>query len=133
MDEFIQGLTLRAGATEQALGECQDTLGIKLPSEYVQFVKKSNGTEGFVGEDSYLMMWPVEELPAMNVSYEVQEYAPGLLLFGSDGGGEAYAFDLREERQPIVRVPFVGLSLDDVIPVADTFSGFLKALAEVAD
>jgi len=33
----------------------------------------------------------------MNEVYEVAKYAPGLILFGSDGGDEAFAFDFRTE------------------------------------
>lgn len=133
VDQYLHGLNLCLGASDNAIAQCQAVAGVELPPEYVQFVKRSNGAEGFVGESSYLMLWPVEELLEMNEAYEIKEYAPGLLLFGSDGGGEAYAFDLRYMHKPIVRVPFVGLSIDDIVHVGDTFSAFLKALSEVED
>ena len=43
----------------------------------------------------------------------VSEFAPGLILFGSDGGGEAYAFDVREAVPIIVEVPFIGMGGDE--------------------
>jgi hypothetical protein len=52
-------------------------------------------------------------------------------LFGSDGGGEAFAFDRRSEEQPIVRVPFIPLDLKEVRAFAPTFDGFLEALFEL--
>lgn len=33
-----------------------------------------------------------------NEEYQVRQYAPGVILFGSDGGGEAYGFDIYEQR-----------------------------------
>jgi hypothetical protein len=53
-----------------------------------------NGGEGFIGEN-YLRAWPVEDLIQSNKDYRVDEAAPGLFLFGSSGGGEAFAFDTR--------------------------------------
>jgi hypothetical protein len=47
-----------------------------------------NGGEGSVG-DTYVILWRIEELIEMSKAYDVAEYAPGLFLFGSDGGGEA--------------------------------------------
>ena len=44
-----------------------------------------------------------------NRDYEVESYCPELLLFGSSGGGEAYAFDKRSLPWRVVEVPFVGM------------------------
>jgi len=64
----------------------------------------------------------------MNRSYQITEYAPGLLLFGSDGGGEAFAFDIRSGEESIVSVPFVGMDLHLARPVARDFQTFLQVL-----
>jgi hypothetical protein len=73
-----------------------------LPKEYAQFLQRANGGEGFVGQNAYVIFWRLEELPEMNRAYQVDEYAPGLFLFGSDGGGEAFAFDSRSAGVDIV-------------------------------
>lgn len=36
------------------------------------------------------------------------EFFPGLLLFGSDGGGEGFAFSMRDTPWSVVQVPFSG-------------------------
>jgi hypothetical protein len=64
----------------------------------------------------------------MNKAYQVAEYAPGLFLFGSDGGGEAFAFDTRTEAKPIVSVPFVGMELKLARPLGSNFKAFLEEL-----
>ena len=51
-----------------------------------------------------------------------------LVLFGSDGGGEAYAFDIRTASLPIVMVPFIGMELQYARPVADNILEFLQKL-----
>jgi len=88
----------------------------------------TNGGEGFIGEEEYLMLWSVEELPSLNEAYEVQQYAPGLLLFGSSGGGEAYGFDTRKQCFEIVRVPFIGMTWDLAQPIATSFDLFMRTL-----
>lgn len=103
--------------------------GIRLSSGYRQFMQQMNGGEGFVG-GAYLMLWRIEELSEMNEAYQAAEYAPGLLLFGSDGGGEAFAFDLRSEDMPVVSVPFVGMELALATSIAPDFEAFLEELSQ---
>ena len=76
-----------------------------------------------------MILWPVKRLRELNEGYHVGEFAPGLVLFGSDGGGEGFAFDTRGGSTTIVSVPFVGMELDVVRPVATTFNGFLEELS----
>jgi SMI1 / KNR4 family (SUKH-1) len=103
---------------------------ISLPPEYREFLRYANGGEGFIGPNSYAMLWKIGELLRFNREYQVQEYAPGLLLFGSSGGGEAFAFDFRfGGGQAVVSVPFVGMDLSEISPLGETFDGFLEHLA----
>lgn len=106
-----------------------DTYLDSLPLEYEQFLRKHNGGEGFVG-DNYLVLWRAEELSTFNREYEVDRNAPGLLLFGSNGGGEGYGFDARVAGPPIVRVSFIGMDLRYATPVATDFDELLVLLAK---
>jgi len=110
-----------------AIRQFQSESRLDLPDGYAEFFQQMNGGEGFVG-NAYLILWRVEELVEMNKAYEVAEYAPGLFLFGSDGGGEAFAFDMRSHPKPIVAVPFVGMELRLARPVAADFKAFLQEL-----
>ena len=116
-------------AQGNSIRDFESESGIKLPTEYVQFLEASDGGEGFLGE-AYLILWRIGELKEMNKAYQVAEYAPGLLLFGSDGGGEAFAFDLRSGKSGIVSVPFVGMELSLARPLAENFDSFLEALSK---
>ncbi len=100
------------------------------PEDYVAFMMNNNGGEGFLGESEYLILWPIEAIDHLNTAYEVDEYAPGLVLFGSSGGGEAYAFDRRSARAAIVEVPFVGMNLDLASPISSSFTDFLEQLRQ---
>ena len=64
----------------------------------------------------------------MNDAYEMETYGPGLFLFGSDGGGEALAFDMRAEGRPIVSVPFIGMDRSLIRVMGSSFTAFLESL-----
>lgn len=101
-----------------------------LPADYKGFMRIYNGGEGFIG-DQYLILWRTDELIDFNRDYEVPKYAPGLLFFGSNGGGEAFAFDTRPSEEMKIRmVPFIGMTLKDAKPLANTFESFLTRLAK---
>lgn len=125
---FVNGLNRNPSATDAAIAESEKLLKAKLPPQYVEFVKLTNGGEGFIGKNAYVMLWGVQELASMNQSYEVEKNAPGLLIFGSDGGGEAYGFDTRTPQWQIVQVPFVGMSWNSAKPMGTTFHAFLERL-----
>ena len=80
------------GAQADALNKMASGLNFKLPGDYLEFMEISNGGEGFIGENSYLSLWKIENLVDWNNKYDVHTYAPGYFIFASDGGGTAYAF-----------------------------------------
>lgn len=98
-----------------------------LPESYLQFLLRANGGEGFIGEQ-YVVFWRVEELLDMNKGCEVDKYAPGLFLFGSNGAGEAFAFDLKNAGC-FVMVPFIGMSMNDAVVTASTFDDLMEGRA----
>lgn len=125
IDELFQGWSLNVGASEDDLRDAITSIGRTLPVDYVQFLREHDGGEGFVGVD-YLIIWRVKDLVRFNREYEVEKYAPGLLLFGSDGGGLAYGFDTRDPAMPVISVSFIGMGLDGVEIISRTFSDFLN-------
>ncbi len=131
MEELLSRFNRNAPASDSAILAFEQKAGIHLPAEYVDFLKVSNGGEGFIGENSYLIVWKLEELQELNAAYEVNTYAPGLLLFGSDGGGEGFAFDMEASCSSVVRVPFVGMDRELMRPIATSFVLFLEALDSI--
>lgn len=127
--KLIKNLELNPPITNKEFGKCEDDLLKKIPKEYLDFFRIGNGGDGFVGENSYIILWQCEELEAMNKAYKVDEYAPGLFIFGSDGGGEAFGFDTREA-DIIVQIPFVGMDWKYAKKCGKSFFDFLVWLAD---
>jgi hypothetical protein len=119
-------------AQADQLAEAEAKLATTLPPDYRAFLLQSNGGEGLIGNLGYAVLWRVEELFPFNREYEANVYAPGLILFGSNGGGEAFAFDYRQGAPRIVIVPFIGMSEADASPLADNFEDWLAASPEDA-
>ncbi len=65
--------------------------GVKLPEEYVEFMKAHNGGEGDVGE-SWLVLFPIEELQDVNDDFH-EFLAEGNIIIGSNGGGELFGLN----------------------------------------
>jgi hypothetical protein len=101
------------------------TLGRSLPTDYAAFLLHANGGEGWVGEECYVILWRLEEILETNKACELDEYLPGVLGFGSDGGGETFAFDMRTREMPVVAVPLIGMDPENVLPIAPNFYSFL--------
>ena len=102
---------------------------IHLPDDYLQFLQYSDGGEGFIG-NAYVMLWRLEELLDLNQGYKVEEFAPELFLFGSDGGGEAFAFDMRSSTVAIVSVPFIPLDSAYAYRLGSSFDDFLDFISK---
>lgn len=130
LNSLLENFDANGPSTSGGMEEVEKHFGCVLPSDYKNFMATHDGGEGFIGSQ-YIILWRSAELIDFNRDYEVTMYAPGLLLFGSNGGGEAFAFDFRETEKMRVRiVPFIGMSLQDARLVADTFEGLLNDLAK---
>ena len=130
MDEAItQGVArLRPNppANASALRSAEQASGVVWPDDYRSVLMIANGGEGFLSDDLYMVLWPAEQIHHLNEAYGVRQYAPGLLLFGSNAGGDAYAFDMREQTKPVVTVPFVGMDLKRVEFIAPSLLEVLR-------
>ena len=104
-------------------------LGVTFPSDYIDFMVDSNGAEGRIGDSGYLAIWSIEDLVSLNEAYSVEEFAPGLVLFGSDGGDTGYAFQSNTVR--IVEVPFIGMDLSEAKVIGSGFVQFLRYLHDL--
>lgn len=126
-EESLEEAVLNPPAAESAIRAAASALGVSLPADYVDFLRRHNGGEGFAGEHS-VVLFKAEELKPFNDAYEIDEYAPGLILFGSNGGGEGYAFDTRDGSMSVVRVPFIGMELRYARPIAKSFTDMVYQL-----
>ena len=114
-------------AVSEAIQVLIAKLGVQLPADYITLLGYSNGGEGELGvEPGWFYLWSVEDLLKYNKGYNVEESIPGFLGFGSNGGGEMLAFDMRGEKPwNVVMIPFIGMQVEEAILIADDFNEFV--------
>ncbi len=105
-----------------------EEINISFPEDYIDFMLCANGGEGPIGDNSYIRLWPLQELKEANEDYAVHKFAPGLFLIGSDGGDTAYG--IRIEDAVFVEVPFIGMADEEARVLSGSFAGFLRVIAE---
>jgi hypothetical protein len=129
----LKRFELRPGATPKKIEALKKWARGKLPESYLDFLKFSNGGEGFVGKYAYLLLYPAEDIPKLVKAAGVDRFAPGLILIGSDGGDTVYAFDTNQESTPIVAASAECLSLDNTKTIGSDFEEFLTYLINLKD
>jgi hypothetical protein len=123
---FARFIIRNPPASQDLIGRCQQRLTVQLPTDYKRLLQQMNGGEGFIGTQ-YLQLWPIEEVVKTNTEADYGNAALEFLLFGSDGGGESFAFDTRSMPR-IVAVPFIGMERSAAILLAQDFASFLQFL-----
>jgi SMI1 / KNR4 family (SUKH-1) len=127
IERLLAQMQKNPGASEASLRDLVEKTWVALPEWYLNLLRISNGAEGSVGS-SYLGLWPAEEVITHNCGYRVQEFHPGMLMFGSSMGGVAYAFDDSDGKVVIVEIPFDSIAPEDVRRCGDTLEDFLQFL-----
>lgn len=124
---MLAGLLTRGGAPRRAIDRAEGDLGVALPLELATFLEQADAAEGFVG-GAYLAMWPVESIADLNRKARIPEFAPDLVFFATDGGGEGFAFT--RSGGEFVNVPMIGMRIIETISVGRTFKEFLAGIAQ---
>ena len=100
----------------------------ELPPDYLAFLRLSNGGEGDLGTaPGWFSLWPAEEVAELNAAYEVPDFLPGFVAFGSDGGGEMLAFGADGQTWGrVYAVPFIPMEAASATAIAPDFASFVR-------
>lgn len=128
IEKYMNDMDLNESTEDLLIEEVEKKIGIKFPYQYRNFILSHNGAEGPIGENSYLVVWPIDEIVSLNEEYGVFEFTPEILYFGSDGGEMAYAFDRRGSVLKIVEIPFESINVADAVELSDDFNDFIKMM-----
>lgn len=84
-------------------------------------------TEGELSVDpGWYVLWQPEKIDELNQGYQLSEYAPGFIGFGSNGAGELLVVDEAGEGS---NVPAIGMSPKEAIRIAgdlQEFKGYMQ-------
>ena len=123
-----------AGATDDEINALTLASPHPLPNTYLSLLRSANGGEADIAagtrcDASYLVLWASSEVVPFNSDYELHEYAPAFLAFGSNGGGELFAFDTRISGDSVFMLPMIGMSNNDGVLFADSMDAFARRIA----
>jgi hypothetical protein len=125
----VSQLNWKGPASEREIDSARSRIGFSLLKDFLELYRHANGLSGNLEPSGeHLIVWPIGKLLEKNAAYNVSDYAPGIFIFGSNGGGEAYGFDTRQPNLPVVMIPFIGMELRYARPIAPSFTEFLRAL-----
>jgi hypothetical protein len=117
-------------ASSDTIDQLISQVPFKFPESYISLLAFSNGPEGSLGiRPGWFSLWEVEDIIESNKGYCVDEYIPGFFGFGSNGGGELFAFKISgEELCGVYTIPFCPLDENDAVLIADNFDSFILAM-----
>ena len=125
--ERLSALDCNPPASETNIKAAETAFERRFPAEYVEFLRHADGAAGPIGDLRYIDLWRVEELRERNDAYGVPEFAPTLIVFGSDGGDTAYAFDVAQNFS-IVETPFIGMGVEQTHVLGESWPEFIHTL-----
>jgi hypothetical protein len=125
--DFPDRLNLRAPASNAALRNLRKVR--RVPDDYVDFLRKSNGADGFIGTVP-VSFFSAEQIVELNIAAAIDEFAPGLIMFASDLSGISYAFDTRKKQETIVEFFDADIGEGEETFCANSIADFFKYLSE---
>jgi hypothetical protein len=120
-------------ASGEAVEAMRRLENVELPLAYLQLLAFSNGGEGPLPVQPWNFCLDPAEVASQNWREQTfAEFFPGFFVFGSNGAGELFAFDLRVANPwPVVALDSANCDLrDTVLSVAKNFDAFMGVLGQ---
>lgn len=108
-----------------------EVYGLKLPTDYIEFMKKHNGGEGPIGKNNYGCFYKLEELETVNRDYDVQNSWPGYIVIGSNMGGSLWAYN--PSKKIYCQIDDTNIDEDTYYTISNSFESFLKEMDKELD
>ncbi|MGE3467928.1 MAG: SMI1/KNR4 family protein [Pyrinomonadaceae bacterium] len=120
--------SLQCGPAPQSdiLKSLRARLDFKVDPDFIKFVSRCSGAEGFISGGNYLQIWSVEDMLALNPYYPDNLESHRLFFFGADGSNLGYAFD--KTTSEIVSIDFLDIGDRQPTSLAKTFFEFIERL-----
>ena len=100
---------------------------MQLPHRHIERLTTS-ALEGSLSVDlGWYQLWPADEIDELNQGYHVNEFWPDYFAFGSNGGGEMFAYD---KDMRVVMIPFISDDPEEIVTLAnswDVFETFIES------
>jgi hypothetical protein len=119
------------GAAESQIAAVELRVKTQLPPELREFLKFTDGFEGFVGPEAtgwYLNIRSTSELIRHNEMDGFKEQWPELIQFAGDGGGAGFFFDPTRTGPPVLMIDYISNWHEDSILYANSMGEFFDRM-----
>ncbi len=126
----------RSGASATAIATLREAAPIALPDSYYELLAYSDGGEGPLSKQPFYFQLDAADVALAAFARGLDdEFFPGFLMIGSNGGGEYIAFDVRASAPwPVVALDMTNIDLSEsVMPIADSFDAFIALIGMEAE
>jgi hypothetical protein len=125
--QLINNISRNAPISNDRFEHEKNRFDFELPYSYLEFMKITNGGINNSFKKVFFELWPIEKLLKLNKDYEVNEFANGYFIVGTDKGGTAYA--INKKTKEFVAFEFIGMLIEDEpILLGRDFNEFVKSL-----
>jgi hypothetical protein len=117
------------GCSESEIELLAASAPIRLPNDYLAFLRLSNGGEGpLCISPGWFIVWPAGEVLKWNQANERDKYYADLFLFG-DCDGNLFGFDLtREFPWPLVALDYLDSKRECMDQLGSSFTEFARLM-----
>lgn len=135
MKESISELLLKNGwkshkeASIQEIEMLKKTFGIDLPEDYEELLLKSNGGSLY-GFNTPINIYSIKVVIALYMEFDYYTNIPKSLIFGGDGGGKIYTFDLRKDNKPVLIFDQGDTRYDNIIYETESITRMVKDVVQ---
>jgi hypothetical protein len=98
-----------------------------LPQQYIDYINNGGLKYGFTSHEfgGYFALDDLDAIDEYNRLSEIGTYLPGYIIFGSDGGGEYFAFN---KKGNVFLIPMIGMDVDSPIKIAESWNEYIKCI-----
>lgn len=117
--------------TQPEIDDFIDACPRSVPQSFVEFHRQHGAVKMDIETigSGLVWMWPLRDVLQFSREYGFDEFAPGLLGFATDGCGELYAIDIRDNGTGAVGdIPATSLQWEDFRELAPSFESFAVKL-----
>lgn len=127
MHERLEIAAYREASSEEqiaAMIDCFQTISI--PAEYIELIREASEIELFIDGHDYFRIWGADGVIELNAAYRIQDYMPGTLAIGDDGGGSTLFYASIASRAGLFKTGFGDLDISGAVYVASSLTALLK-------
>lgn len=124
MDEMFKDFSFNA-KPENIIEEVN---GLKLPKDYIEFMKEHNGGEGSIGNNIWGELFKLEELEELNNDYEMEKWWPGYIAIGGDQADMIWAYN--PQKNEYAEIDLYNIDENTYMLMNNTLEGFFKNMDE---